>query len=210
MKSERPLPGLPGPENARQDSLEFQPSRRSTTSPLRFRTSTRDINTSRVEGDTVGPELHHRQSISAMASRFPVLSVPARTSSQASGASSNDHSYATSNLNQAIDTIMPSSSNDVRQNADRQANGPGGYLSNDNMRSCYQNSQIAPRTISHSNSPGNLPNSSILVPTTTLMTASPNNPENGEMRVFATPRWQLDSEVNICPICKSRFSEYYF
>ncbi|POS87962.1 hypothetical protein EPUL_001057 [Erysiphe pulchra] len=198
---ERPLPRLPGTELGRQDSLESQPSRRSTTLPLRFRTSSRDISISRLEGDNVRPELYHRQLTSTIAPRFPVLSVPARTSSQISGASLNDRSNAISNLDQTIGTYMPSSSNNVRQIIDRQVNGSRGFVSNDNIRSCYQNSQFTARLMPRSNSPGNNPSSSRILPSTTSITTSLNNSDNGEMRIFATPRWQLDSEVNVCPIC---------
>ncbi|RKF60224.1 putative fyve zinc finger protein [Erysiphe neolycopersici] len=202
---ERPLPRLPDSELTRQDPLELQPSRPSTTLPLCFRASTRDINTSRTERDTVRPELYYRQSTSTIAPRFPVISVPARTSSQTSGASLNDHSNFMSNLDQIIDTYMPYNSNNVRQIADRQVSRSSGFISNDNMRSCYQNSQFTARLMPRSNSPGNDPSSSrLLLPTTSTIT-SPKNSDNEEMRTFATPRWQLDSEVNVCPICKSRF-----
>lgn len=197
---------LPRSELVYSNTLEYQPLRLTSSLPIRFRTSARDVGTLRDEGEMAKSELNDGPPTSKKYSKLPIISVPTRSSSQSVGASLHDRSSGASNLAQTNDAYTSSNSNNVRQIADRQIIGSRAFVSNDNMRSCYQSSQYAVKSMPRRNSPRNNSSSSFIAPSIFSFTTSPNNIENGESRIFTTPRWQLDSEVNACPICKSRFS----
>lgn len=205
-QDERPLPPLPTSEIESSDYTNHQ-TQKYIPKWHPSQTTSQDVTPRRVSEENTDSSACHYEVASHSSSN---VTLHLQNQSQSSvGFLDELNSVPESSAKSS--TSIAVNHNSSNYNAHSQSDGSRAFISMTNPLSIHdyslaaQDSTAPLRSLSTRNSENSLRNSSISHRTSSLPRGS-NQAYISETRELVMPKWQIDSEVIFCPICKSRFS----